>query len=381
MKSTDISSVPGRRHERAADPRHLRRATGHAPEIGVRVDSWPENERAGWKRECTRPSPSMHARSDDHPAVAQPAQQRASAARAARSDARARSARAPRSTCSSRSWCGSTTGSFSSSNSTVPSCLDELMLNVWPASASICALQLGLDHREATSARSSSAASTMSPVQLHAHAASRTARGTRRAARGRRAATSACQIAADASARCARELGGALDRERASTPCAARPTPRTVVLVGQRATEHVLRDERQIVRRPVARLREVRGARGVADDAREREPGGAARRRRHEIVAELRRARVLEPRRERGPRRARRRARSTPRRSPRASASPASAAARILDQRVQRDRPVAERARAPHERHRSSLTDHATEASGAVGRRAARRSRADRTAR
>lgn len=55
------------------------------------------------------------------------------------------------------------TGSFSSSNRTLPSCFVELMLNEWPAIASICAVRSASISANAASARSRPAGSTIRP--------------------------------------------------------------------------------------------------------------------------------------------------------------------------------------------------------------------------
>jgi hypothetical protein len=70
----------------------------------------------------------------------------------------------------------------------------------------------------------------------------------------------------------ARVGAGALGRQRAPR-LALLADAAHGVLLGQRAAERVTRDERQVVRRPVGRLRHVRRAHRVAGDAAQRDTG------------------------------------------------------------------------------------------------------------
>jgi hypothetical protein len=136
------------------------------------------------------------------------------------------------------------------------------------------------------------------------------------------------------------ELRGAGDGQRGPGP-ALLPDAALGVLVGEGAAEHVPGDAGEVVGRPVARLRQVRDVRRVAGDARELDAGPAQRDDRgREIVAELRRRGVLEPRDQCGPGRAGARhvdrvARPGPERH---AGQGLAQRRRILDERVQRDR-------------------------------------------
>ncbi len=93
-----------------------------------------------------------------------------------------------------------TTGSPSSSNSTLPSCADELMLNACPASASISACRLPSIAANATSARSSCFGSTAIPVSSIRTSVSESSRYSASSV-GLTFGVSAREMAADASAR------------------------------------------------------------------------------------------------------------------------------------------------------------------------------------